>query len=659
MKSTSLIAIAACTALFISGAVHAQNVGVGTATPTEKLHVVGGARITSLSGTGNRLVQSNTTGVLSNIADGTSGQILTTNGAGTYSFQALVGSSSAWELLGNAGTVNGTNFLGTTDAQDLDIRTGNVIRHRFTQQGQIEFLNTGLSVFIGQGAGANDDLSNNYSVFVGHRAGFANTTGGFNSATGYQALYSNTTGLRNNATGAFALYSNTTGNYNSASGVYALYYNTTGNYNVASGYLALRSNTTGSYNSASGYVALYYNTTGIYNSAMGYRALFNNTIGNNNSATGYQALFSNTTGNDNSASGGYALFSNTIGNNNTAIGYRAGDNITVGNKNIVIGYNIDAPLAAGSNQLNIGNLIYATGMDGTGTTVSNGKVGIGINTPLAALHISENGGGGTPTDDWLYDGPGEVAHLVTINNAHASVGLVSQIQSTIGFDAILGPVDKKIMAIDYTAELAALGGDQAMISFQSYPDNIGTGTTASNNILTISHDGNVGIGTNNEDIASEYVLTIGNGTIPSTSATNGVRLYAEDVAASSELKVRDEAGNISTLSPHNFSLLPNGPAEQLSWAYYSEHAPSGTAINVDMLEVVREVEKLSGKNLVYKAITEDKKEDGSYAKITEVEKISNSLVQQVAVQTEQIKELQKKNEELRELLEELLDKKSE
>jgi len=659
MKSTSLIALAACTALFISGAVHAQNVGVGTATPSEKLHVVGGARITDLSGTGNRLVQSNTTGVLSNIADGASGQILTTNGAGTYSFQALVGSSSAWELLGNAGTVSGTNFLGTTNAQSLDFRTNGILRTRITLKGQIEVFNTGLSVFVGEGAGANDDLSNNFNVFLGHQAGFTNTTGFNNSATGYNALYSNTIGLRNSASGYMALYNNIDGNYNTAMGAMALLNNIDGDYNVATGYLALRSNTTGSYNSASGYVALYYNTTGDLNTASGYRALFNNTIGNNNSATGYQALFSNTTGNDNSASGGYALFSNTIGNNNTAIGYRAGDNITVGNKNIVIGYNIDAPLAAGSNQLNIGNLIYATGMDGTGTTVSNGKVGIGINTPLAELHVSENGGGGTPTDDWLYDGGGEVAHLVTINNAHASIGLVSQTQNTIGFDAILGPADKKIMAIDYTAELAALGGDQAMISFQSYPDNIGTGTTASNNILTISHDGNVGIGTNNEDIASESVLTIGNGTIPSTSATNGVRLYAEDVAASSELKVRDEAGNISTLSPHNFSLMPNGPTEQLSWAYYSEHAPSRTAINVDMLQVVREVEKLSGKNLVHKAMTEDKKEDGSYKKIDEVEKISNSLVQQVAVQNAQIKELQKQNEELRKLLEELLDKKSE
>lgn len=54
----------------------AQNVGIGTATPTEKLHVQGGARVTSLSGTGNRLVQSNATGVLSNIALGTNGQIL-------------------------------------------------------------------------------------------------------------------------------------------------------------------------------------------------------------------------------------------------------------------------------------------------------------------------------------------------------------------------------------------------------------------------------------------------------------------------------------------------------------------------------------------------------------------------------------------------------
>ncbi|NQY07188.1 MAG: hypothetical protein HRT68_13615, partial [Flavobacteriaceae bacterium] len=41
--------------------------------------------------------------------------------------------SAAWELLGNAGTNPATNFVGTTDAQDLVIRTNNVETLRVTQ----------------------------------------------------------------------------------------------------------------------------------------------------------------------------------------------------------------------------------------------------------------------------------------------------------------------------------------------------------------------------------------------------------------------------------------------------------------------------------------------------------------------------------------------
>ena len=62
----------------VTVAVQAQNVGIGTNTPTEKLHVQGGARITSLSGLNIRLVQADASGVLSTIADGTAGQVLTT-----------------------------------------------------------------------------------------------------------------------------------------------------------------------------------------------------------------------------------------------------------------------------------------------------------------------------------------------------------------------------------------------------------------------------------------------------------------------------------------------------------------------------------------------------------------------------------------------------
>jgi len=45
------------------------------------------------------------------------------NGVGTW--QPASAASNAWLLTGNAGTVSGTNFIGTTDAQDLRFRTNN------------------------------------------------------------------------------------------------------------------------------------------------------------------------------------------------------------------------------------------------------------------------------------------------------------------------------------------------------------------------------------------------------------------------------------------------------------------------------------------------------------------------------------------------------
>ncbi len=111
---------------------YSQNVGIGTNTPTEKLHVQGGARITSLSGTGYRLVQADGNGVLSTIIDGTAGQILTTNGAGVLSWGTA---NAGWELLGNAGTNPTINFVGTTDVQALVFRTNSTEAARiFTNQ---------------------------------------------------------------------------------------------------------------------------------------------------------------------------------------------------------------------------------------------------------------------------------------------------------------------------------------------------------------------------------------------------------------------------------------------------------------------------------------------------------------------------------------------
>ncbi|MDA9564281.1 hypothetical protein N9R81_06385, partial [Flavobacteriales bacterium] len=96
-----------------------------------------------------------------------------------------------------------------------------------------------------------------------------------------------------------------------------------------------------------------------------------------------------------------------------------------------------------------------------------------------------------------------------------------------------------------------------------------------------------------------------NGAAPATSIANGIQLYAADDAGdtdgdgntNSELWVRDEAGNATVLSPHDFELIPGGKSEELAWAFYSKR--EGKSINVDMAKLARTVEKLSAENLVY------------------------------------------------------------
>jgi hypothetical protein len=76
-----------------------------------------------------------------------------------------------------------------------------------------------------------------------------------------------------------------------------------------------------------------------------------------------------------------------------------------------------------------------------------------------------------------------------------------------------------------------------------------------------------------------------------------VSLYSQNLGAGSELIVLDGTGNKTVLSPHNFSLIPEGASEPLAWSYYSEQGDQ--AINVDMLKMARLLEQITGEKLVY------------------------------------------------------------
>ena len=118
--------------------------------------------------------------------------------------------ANAWNITGNSGTVDGTNFIGTTDNIPLSIKVNN------QKAGRID--NTNGNAFFGYQAGNVIAAFGTSNTFIGHQAGVANTTGRENLFLGYQAGNSNTTGLGNHFVGFQAGYSSATGSSNMATG---------------------------------------------------------------------------------------------------------------------------------------------------------------------------------------------------------------------------------------------------------------------------------------------------------------------------------------------------------------------------------------------------------------------------------------------------------
>ena len=160
----------------------AQNVGIGTSTPTHTLHVSGGqVRVEGLSGTGNALVGLDENGVTYRIDfTGSASDFL--RGDGTWGPDP-----GDWKLLGNAATDPAVNYLGTADATQFRVRTDNTERMRFLVDGPILIGTTttlsSQAVLQVQGGNANRAIygykasSSGTSVVLGIA-----TTGGANRA---------------------------------------------------------------------------------------------------------------------------------------------------------------------------------------------------------------------------------------------------------------------------------------------------------------------------------------------------------------------------------------------------------------------------------------------------------------------------------------------
>jgi len=271
----------------------------------------------------------------------------------------LTTGQTGWSLTGNTTTIDGTNFLGTTDDVPLNFRIHN------TKAGRISKTQT----FYGYQAG-NVNTSNN-NVALGTQA-LLNATNSNSTAVGYRALYTSVTGNQNTAVGYEALH-NGTNNDNTALGFRALRNTTTGNSNTALGKDAMLNTTTGNENVAIGKDVMLFNTTGYENVAIGREAMRVNTTGGQNTAVGKNALASNTTSIQNTAVGKNAMIANTTGEKNTGIGSEALNNNTTGSYNTAIGF-------AAMYDSQGGHRNTALGYEALRNSKADGNVGIGFNT---------------------------------------------------------------------------------------------------------------------------------------------------------------------------------------------------------------------------------------------------------------------------------------
>jgi hypothetical protein len=261
-------------------------------------------------------------------ADGTSAQVLSTNGSGTLSWATAGGASAATPTA--LGTVYGITPAGTA------------------------------AVALGYQAATTTTSATGVTA-IGYQAGQNNTSNNV-TAIGYQAGQSNT-GTANTFVGLQSGSANTSGTQNSSLGQGSFGANTTGSNNVAIGRDSLQANDTAD-----------------NNTALGYKALYGNTTGSNNTAVGYQALVANTTATVNVAVGKNAFASITTGSGNVAVGEGAGGTLATNNNNIYIG---QQAISSGTNvsyEIMVGSNFTGKGSNTAFISANSGSSYNGANT---------------------------------------------------------------------------------------------------------------------------------------------------------------------------------------------------------------------------------------------------------------------------------------
>ena len=497
---------------------------------------------------------------------GTDGQVLKTDGSGSYT----------WVDQATADADKDTKIQVEESADEDIIRFDVAGTERWKMKGaRLEAMNTGQSIFIGEGAGQNDDLSNNYNIYIGNNSGKLGTTSSTqNVAIGRDALSANTASI-NTAVGDVALKDNTTGSGNSAFGRMALTSNTTGFDNNAFGSSAMMNSTTGFLNSAFGSFALSGANTGQRNAAFGGSALSANTSGSFNTAVGVLSMVNNTVGTRNTVVGNDALTFNVAGSNATAIGYRAmqyADNTSTPftNYNVAMGY--EALRGSTTASANTGNRNTAIGYQSMLNNTSGG-----LNTGIGYYTLTVN----TTGVNNVANGSSALSKNTTgSGNTAVGSGALSRNIDGSGNNA-MGNIS---LNLNTSGEYNNGFGNNSLYSNTTGSNNIAMGqasllgnTTGNDNVAIGKYAGSIGNGSGNIFLGSSA----------GRNETTSNKLYIENSNSTTPLIYGDFATDslkvFGTLSVGDEYTLPaaDGTANQVITTDGSGNASWQTAMGAD------------------------------------------------------------------------------
>jgi len=519
-----------------AGFLHAQNMGINTSGTTPDASAIldlnsGNAGTQGLLPEQVALTATNTAGPTTNPATGLFVYNTATAGAGAtavtpgYYYNGgtpgapnwirFATGGSGWLLTGNAGTVDGTNFLGTTDGIPLSFYMNN------TKSGRLDFSNA----FFGyQAANSNTGNSN---IAIGVQAMNHNTSGSSNVSIGSQSMLWNTGGSMNTAVGLQSLYGcgGCNGNQNTAVGAYAMY--ATGNgatNNVGIGYYTTCG--TGNNNIGIGNEALQFAGANSNNVAIGNQSMYSeNNGGNDNTAVGNFAF--QTVGNggkQNTGIGSQVVGSCAVGgNNNTYLGYSAayGSGVgMLGNNNVGLGAFALTSMKEESDNVAIGyQALFSTAFNNGSGQSSFYNVALG-NGALYTLNPNNNAALGMENTALGHN----AMYSLTQGNYNTGAGFqngyfnqTGNNNTTVGFQAGYGVTTNSNSNNAYFGYWAGYGvttggnntalGYQAMKSATTGSSNVAVGyNSMSSGVVTGSN--NVGVG-----IQSLYDLTSGGGNV--------------------------------------------------------------------------------------------------------------------------------------------------